>query len=504
MRLKCTRGALQGEAFELDPLQSYIIGRKPEAQDNATLIMLPSGSVSRTHCKIEYDGESFVIEDLQSANGIRVNRQKIQQARLNEKDVVQVGDFTFVFEEEQAPATETLPVEEDTGGGGSQEWSQGGEKPKKQREPILQKILSKLDTVDFKIKSLIIILGSGLFIHWIIATSFQSDVKKSLIVQSIENARREVQRLGERNKSQLAERAHYLLDCDFVKISREVELAFLFDSVGNPICPIGERMPFDEMTEQAIFRGEAMDDCWDRLLLGPFETCDLAFPVREWNKEGAQHQLVGIARIRYSPAEAFASMQRLESLSWKTLFFSLCVLVGLWWLILFWMKRGFSAVTEGVHSAVSGTTQIVEKPETFAALEPLVAEINKLISKSSQEVSPDSPGGAPEASFLQHLIQQVLLLEERAVMAVDKDNQLIAASASLTEVIPVNTELMNVHITESVEDTHLQGELMGLLNDLSLSDEVVDRSLSMADQIIQVRGLPIFLKSEYVAALLFF
>ena len=95
-------------------------------------------------------------------------------------------------------------------------------------------------------------------------------------------------------------------------------------------------------------------------------------------------------------------------------------------------------MTEGVQLAISGTVTKVDRPESFAALDPLVGEINRLISKSYQEVRPSSGEVASEASFLQVILQQVLLLEERAVMAVDKDNQFIAASASLAEVIPVN------------------------------------------------------------------
>jgi hypothetical protein len=152
----------------------------------------------------------------------------------------------------------------------------------------------------------------------------------------------------------------------------------------------------------------------------------------------------------------------------------------------------------------TGSSQRVERIEFFASLDPLIEEINQLIAKSIQGVASSSATAESEASFLQTLLQQILLLEERAVLVVDHENQFIAASTALSTMIPIDVSQEKAHIADIVADTHLQGELVSFLNDLSSSDSVMDRALSMSDRVLQVRGMPLFLKNQHVANLLLF
>jgi hypothetical protein len=325
-----------------------------------------------------------------------------------------------------------------------------------------------------------------------------------MLSQSFDIARKVVRALGERNRRELAEGSSFLLDCKSTLSVNGVIESYLLDARGKAACPVGADIAMDELNELALYRGEQADNCDWRIIYKDFEDCELVFPIREFQEKQTQYVTVGIARIRYSPKDAFEAVQKLQTQSWKTLIVSLLFLLGVWWLWQRWLQKSLYMVTEGLHLVVTGNAQNLEKLETFAAADPLIEEVNRLISKSNQSVRSKNQEGGEEASFLQLLLQQVLLLEERAVMVVDKDNHLIAASATLSGVIPVDTEQMNAHITDAVVETHLQGELMTLLNDLSTSAEVIDRPLSSSDRIIQVRGMPIFLRDDYVAAILIF
>lgn len=64
-------------------------------------IQLTEKNVSRRHARLYPDGEGWVIEDLGSYNGIRVNGQPIEgRVVLSEGDVVQIGDYHLALTED--------------------------------------------------------------------------------------------------------------------------------------------------------------------------------------------------------------------------------------------------------------------------------------------------------------------------------------------------------------------------------------------------------------------
>ncbi len=498
MRLRCLSGPLTGEIMELEPGQSYILGREPKPFGVEKSILLASKTVSRNHCILEWKEGRLQIRDLQSSNGIRVNRKKVPQTELQERDLIQVGEFSFVVEEGERSTTGIQADEAAAATPPGVKWNL--------KIPVpLQRAFEKFEKLDFKIRSLVLILFSGILIQMIITVPFLSDARRSLLKESFEVGRGVVQSLGERNKRELGSGSHFLLDCtSALKPTSGILEMYLLDARGRSVCPIGLDLPRDELTETAVFRGEPADDCSERVIYGGYETCDFVYPIREWKDDQAQYVTVGVSRLRYEPVSAQDSLQKLRTTALKSFIFSVLVLLGLWWLLQLWIQRAMGTASEAVHLAVSGAAQNVDTIESFAAFEPLIDEVNRLISKSIQSLSENSSDQSSEASFLQLLLQQVLLLEERAVMVVDKDNQLIAASTTLPAMIPIDVDQMNAHITQVVHDTHLQGELMGLLNDLSSSNEVIDRPLSMADRVVHVRGMPLFMRDDYIASVLIF
>ncbi|MGE3316625.1 MAG: FHA domain-containing protein [Planctomycetaceae bacterium] len=87
------------------PLDKAIvfIGRHPECD----IVLTRSRKVSRKHCAIAQVNNNFVIRDLGSMNGIRVNGQAIRKdVRLNVGDEIMIGDLRYALSVEKAPLQE--------------------------------------------------------------------------------------------------------------------------------------------------------------------------------------------------------------------------------------------------------------------------------------------------------------------------------------------------------------------------------------------------------------
>jgi len=80
-----------------------ILGRGKDAD-----LLLLDPSISREHSAVFPEGEEFVIEDLESANGTFVNDEPVMRKNLEEGDLIRVGTKLIIFtREELTPVAET-------------------------------------------------------------------------------------------------------------------------------------------------------------------------------------------------------------------------------------------------------------------------------------------------------------------------------------------------------------------------------------------------------------
>jgi pSer/pThr/pTyr-binding forkhead associated (FHA) protein len=90
-RLVAIDGPSSGRTFYLDdPVVS--IGRLVSND-----ICLKDPFVSRHHCVIRNEGEQYMIEDLNSANGTYVNGERINAGSLKEGAIIQIGTSRLIF-----------------------------------------------------------------------------------------------------------------------------------------------------------------------------------------------------------------------------------------------------------------------------------------------------------------------------------------------------------------------------------------------------------------------
>ena len=78
--------------LSLKERKSFIIGR-----GRGSDILLDDLSVSRRHAGIEWIGGQFVVRDMNSTNGTKVNGTALMEHALADGDRIQVGDFELYF-----------------------------------------------------------------------------------------------------------------------------------------------------------------------------------------------------------------------------------------------------------------------------------------------------------------------------------------------------------------------------------------------------------------------
>src|SRR5882757_3429960 len=86
-----------GSPIALDK-PTMLIGRNQDCD----ISLQVSSKISRRHCCIVQCGERYLLRDLGSMNGVRVNSQRVVEAELKPGDEVAVADVQFTFRGDEA------------------------------------------------------------------------------------------------------------------------------------------------------------------------------------------------------------------------------------------------------------------------------------------------------------------------------------------------------------------------------------------------------------------
>lgn len=84
-------GGRAGETFRIER-ERMTIGRSPDCD-----VFLDDVTVSRSHAVILRRADGWTIEDQGSLNGTYVNRRRVETARLEDGDEVQIGKYRLTF-----------------------------------------------------------------------------------------------------------------------------------------------------------------------------------------------------------------------------------------------------------------------------------------------------------------------------------------------------------------------------------------------------------------------
>jgi pSer/pThr/pTyr-binding forkhead associated (FHA) protein len=85
-------GPNEGKRIEINEAQELIVGRDPSGD-----VVLDDDLVSRRHAKIRRDWSGTHVEDLESRNGIKVNKKRVLKKTLRDQDELQIGSTRFLY-----------------------------------------------------------------------------------------------------------------------------------------------------------------------------------------------------------------------------------------------------------------------------------------------------------------------------------------------------------------------------------------------------------------------
>ena len=91
--LVVVQGRCAQSVYEVPREGDLTIGRSLKSA-----LVLEDPSVSRRHARVFLSGEDYVIEDLDSSNGTRVNGAYVTRQVLHPGDLVEIGPYRFRFE----------------------------------------------------------------------------------------------------------------------------------------------------------------------------------------------------------------------------------------------------------------------------------------------------------------------------------------------------------------------------------------------------------------------
>ena len=94
-------GAMAGQQCQLDKPMTRI-GRR-EGND----WVLQDGSISGTHCEVEKTKTGFLLRDLGSTNGTRVNGETVKVSGIYKNDIITIGDVSVTIDGEDVPQNRT-------------------------------------------------------------------------------------------------------------------------------------------------------------------------------------------------------------------------------------------------------------------------------------------------------------------------------------------------------------------------------------------------------------
>jgi hypothetical protein len=102
-RLVAQSPEFEGKTFDLSGPE-ITVGR---VADNR--IQIEHASVSGHHAVFKLDQLDYVIKDLDSTNGTRINGERVTQQKLRRNDILRLGNIEMLYDSEHQPPGRPMP-----------------------------------------------------------------------------------------------------------------------------------------------------------------------------------------------------------------------------------------------------------------------------------------------------------------------------------------------------------------------------------------------------------
>jgi hypothetical protein len=102
-RLVAQSPEFSGKSFNLTGGE-ITVGRVADNQ-----VQVEHASVSGHHAILTLDALDYVIKDLDSTNGTRINGERITQQKLRRNDILRLGNIELLYDSEHQPPGQPMP-----------------------------------------------------------------------------------------------------------------------------------------------------------------------------------------------------------------------------------------------------------------------------------------------------------------------------------------------------------------------------------------------------------
>src|SRR5476651_2782436 len=102
-RLVAQTPEFTGQTFDRSGAE-VTVGR---VEDNK--IQIEHASVSGHHAVLKLDALDYIIKDLDSTNGTRINGERITQQKLRRNDILRLGNIELLYDSEHQPPGQPMP-----------------------------------------------------------------------------------------------------------------------------------------------------------------------------------------------------------------------------------------------------------------------------------------------------------------------------------------------------------------------------------------------------------
>src|SRR5476651_114073 len=102
-RLVAQSPEFAGKTFDLSG-EEITVGR---VADNK--IQIEHASVSGHHAVLKLSALDYVIKDMESTNGTRINGERITEQKLRRNDILRLGNIELLYDSEHAPPGQPMP-----------------------------------------------------------------------------------------------------------------------------------------------------------------------------------------------------------------------------------------------------------------------------------------------------------------------------------------------------------------------------------------------------------
>src|ERR1700744_4516873 len=102
-RLVAQSPEFEGKVFDLTGGE-LTVGRVADNQ-----IQIEHAMVSGQHAVFKLDALDYVIKDLDSTNGTRINGERVSQQKLRRNDILRLGNIELLYDSEHQPPGQPMP-----------------------------------------------------------------------------------------------------------------------------------------------------------------------------------------------------------------------------------------------------------------------------------------------------------------------------------------------------------------------------------------------------------